>query len=97
MSGDRRARIGSVGAGRHATGTLYPNIPRIPEAELVAVCDLDADKAEDAARRCGSADPFSDVATMLGRVAPDGVEALRLIDAIMESAESGAPASVGER
>lgn len=66
------ARIAFVGAGNHATQSLYPNIPLIPEFELVAVCDLDAARAEYHARRYGAA-PFTDVEAMLDAVRPDGV------------------------
>lgn len=67
----KTARIAFIGAGIHATQSLYPNIPLIPEFELVAVCDLDAEKAETTARRYG-ARPFTDVETMLDAVQPDG-------------------------
>ena len=40
-----RARIAFVGAGNHSTQSLYPCIAHIPEFDLVAVCDLDADRA----------------------------------------------------
>lgn len=65
------ARIAFIGAGNHATQSLYPNIPLIPEFELVAVCDLDAIKAEETARRYG-AKPYTNVESMLDIVQPDG-------------------------
>ena len=73
MAEPNAARIAFVGAGHHATGALYPNIAQIPEFDLVAVCDLVAEKARSAARRFGAPESFSDVETMLDRVAPDGV------------------------
>ena len=67
------ARIAFIGAGVHATESLYPNIAHIPEFELVAVCDLIAEKARYAARRFGAPEWFTDVETMLDRVQPQGV------------------------
>ena len=66
------ARLAFVGAGRHSTGSLYPNIPLIPEFDLVAVCDLDAAKASYVARQYG-AEAFTDVTVMLDKVQPHGV------------------------
>ena len=71
LSIQKPARIAFIGAGNHATQSLYPNIPMIPEFELVAVCDLDVTKAETTARRYG-ARSFTDVEMMLDAVQPDG-------------------------
>ena len=73
MKAQQTARIAFVGAGNHATQSLYPNIPMIPEFELVAVCDLVGDKAREAARRYGASEWFTDVETLLDRVRPQGV------------------------
>ena len=72
MSDTSKARIAFVGAGQHATGSLYPNIPMIPEFDLVAVCDLEEAKAVRTAHVYG-AEPFTDVDKMLDTVKPDGV------------------------
>jgi myo-inositol 2-dehydrogenase/D-chiro-inositol 1-dehydrogenase len=71
MESPRAAKIAFIGAGNHATQSLYPNIPMIPEFELAAVCDLDPAKAERTARRYG-ARPFTDVEQMLDAVDLDG-------------------------
>ena len=73
MSETSSARIAFVGAGNHATESLYPNIAHIPEFELVAVCDLDGGRAASAARRFGAAASFTDLDRMLRQEAPDGV------------------------
>jgi myo-inositol 2-dehydrogenase/D-chiro-inositol 1-dehydrogenase len=72
MSASPSARIAFVGAGNHATQSLYPNLPLIPEFTLVAVCDLVRDRAEYAAARYG-AEAFTDVDAMLDAVRLDGV------------------------
>ena len=73
MSSVQTARIAFVGAGNHATESLYPNIAHIPEFDLAAVCDLAPEKAEYAARKYGAPAWFTDVETMLDRVQPQGV------------------------
>jgi len=72
MSERAAARIAFIGAGNHATQSLYPNIAHLPEFDLVAVCDLDAGRAEHAARRFGAPRVFTDVAALLGEVELDG-------------------------
>lgn len=73
MNGKSAARIAFIGAGGHATESLYPNIAHIPEFDLVAVCDLDEGRAISAARRFGALEHYVDVDKMLSAVAPDGV------------------------
>lgn len=67
------ARIAFIGAGIHSTESLYPNIAHIPEFDLVAVCDKVSDRAKYAARKYGALEWFTDVETMLDKVAPQGV------------------------
>lgn len=73
MATQEAARIAFVGAGAHATESLYPNIPQIPEFDLVAVCDLIPEKARYFARKYGAPEWFTDVEAMLDRVQPQGV------------------------
>jgi predicted dehydrogenase len=67
------ARIAFVGAGGHATESLMPNIGHLPAFDLVAVCDLQAERARRAARKFGAPAWFTDVETMLEQSAPQGV------------------------
>lgn len=67
------ARIAFVGAGNHATESLYPNIAHVPEFGLVAVCDLNAEKARSVARRFGAPRSFTNVEAMLDAARPQGV------------------------
>ena len=60
-----------IGAGRHASAHLYPNIGRVG-AQLAGVCDLDREKAERNARRFGGR-AYVDYERMLNIEAPDGV------------------------
>ena len=67
------ARIAFVGAGNHATESLYPNIAHIPEFDLVAVCDIVPERAQYAARKYGALASFTDVEAMLDKTQPQGV------------------------
>lgn len=58
-------RIGFVGCGRQASGAWYPNFVTIPDLDLVACCDIQADLAERNARFYGARHWYSDLAQML--------------------------------
>jgi predicted dehydrogenase len=73
MLDQEAARIAFVGAGGHSTESLMPNIGHLPAFDLVAVCDLQADRARHAARKFGAPAWFTDVETMLDQIAPRGV------------------------
>ena len=69
----RQARLAFIGAGSFATTSLYPNIHKVPQIDLVAVCDLDREKAERAARNFGARAVYTDAEKMLDEQQPDGV------------------------
>ncbi|MBI3919911.1 MAG: Gfo/Idh/MocA family oxidoreductase [Armatimonadetes bacterium] len=73
MANEGSARIAFIGAGNHATQSLYPNLAHIPEFELVAVCDLVEDRALAASRYYGAPEFFTEVDAMLDCVSPQGV------------------------
>jgi len=73
MPGSGQARIGFVGAGSHATRMLYPSLVEAPSAQLVAVCDLQAERAQRAAKLYGADRWYTDVARMLAEEKLDGV------------------------
>ncbi len=66
------ARIGLIGAGWWATSFHLPALARHPHAELVAIADVDAQRAETAARRAGGAASFTDHRALL-ELGVDGV------------------------
>jgi len=72
MEEKKRARIGFVGCGNHATSSLYPAIHLIPEFHLVAVCDLKQELAERNARIFGAEKWYTDVSRMLKEEKLDG-------------------------
>ncbi len=73
MSDDRKARLAFIGAGGFATGSIYPNIHKVPRIDLVAVCDLDEEKAARNARNFGAREVYTDAEPMLDEQEPDGV------------------------
>lgn len=62
---DAPVRIGFVGCGRQASAAWYPSFATIPELELAACCDLQADLAERNARFYGAREWYTDLAQML--------------------------------
>ncbi|HEY1191024.1 MAG TPA: Gfo/Idh/MocA family oxidoreductase, partial [Gemmata sp.] len=65
------SRVALVGCGKVA-GIHAAALGTVPEAELVAVCDISADRAGAFATKCG-AKPFTDLAAMLRDARPDAV------------------------
>ena len=72
-------RVAVIGCGYYARYHLAAWASLRPEAELVAVCDSDAAKAEQAGREFG-VDAFADAATMLDAVRPDLVDIVTRMD-----------------
>ena len=68
-----RARLAFIGCGSVATSRIFPQIPLIPEIDLVAVCDLDRAKAERNARNFGARRVYTDMEQLLDREELDGV------------------------
>lgn len=58
-------KIGFVGCGRQASSSWYPNFATIPELDLVACCDIEADLAQRNARYYGAHRWYTDLAKML--------------------------------
>ena len=67
------ARIGVVGIGWWATFNHIPTINECPEAEVVAICDLDASRLEKAGDVFGITARYTDVSAMMAAENLDGV------------------------
>lgn len=67
------ARIGVVGIGWWATVNHIPTIRDCPDAEVVAICDLDAGRLEQAGAAFGIEARYTDLAAMLAAESLDGV------------------------
>lgn len=59
------ARLGFIGCGSFATSRIFPQIPLIPEIDLVGVCDIVREKAERNARNFGARRVYTDLHQML--------------------------------
>jgi len=68
----KKAKIGFIGCGGHATGSLYPTIHTIPEIDLVAVCDLKEELAKRNARNFGARRWYTDLEKMLSNEELEG-------------------------
>ena len=66
-------RLGVIGAGSQCTQSLMPAIPFLAELDLVAVCDLQRDRAERNARHFGARAAYTDFPQMLREQAPEAV------------------------
>ena len=73
MNKDKKAKIGFVGCGEFSTGSLYPTIHKIPEFDLVAVCDLKEKLVKRNARNFGARRQYTDLEKMLSEEELDGV------------------------
>jgi predicted dehydrogenase len=69
---DRRLRAGFIGCGGHSFRNVYPVLRYLP-VDLVAVCDLDADRAATYASTFGAGRSYTDRAAMLAECELDCV------------------------
>jgi predicted dehydrogenase len=71
---DRDAvRVAFIGAGNLSTTFHYPSLAAMPDVELVAVCDLIAEKAKQNATTFGIPSVYTDYQEMLAKEACDAV------------------------
>ncbi len=73
MPEQKQARLAFIGCGGFATASIFPQIPLIPEIDLVAVCDIVKEKAERNARNFGARRVYTDLHEMLDKEELDGV------------------------
>jgi len=66
-------RVGFVGCGSLASRMHYPSLAALPEAELVAICDLDPAKLQSIGDRYGVSARYRDHRAMLARERLDAV------------------------
>jgi len=73
---NRKAKLAFIGCGGFATASIFPQIPLVPEIDLVAVCDIVREKAERNARNFGARRVYVDMNEMLDKEELDGVFAI---------------------
>lgn len=69
----RKARIGVIGTGWWATDTHIPSLRHHPDAELIAICDNDAQRVQAAAEKYAIERTYTDYQAMLSDEELDGV------------------------
>jgi len=86
-----RVRLGLIGAGGMANGVHYPSLAEIPDAEMVALCDLDPQRLTATADRFGIKRRYASYREMLGNEELDAVYVLmppyQLFDPVMDAIE----------
>jgi len=73
MADAGQAKLAFIGCGGFATASIFPQIPLVPEIDLVAVCDIVKEKAERNARNYGARRVYTDLNKMLDTEELDGV------------------------
>ncbi|MCC6694973.1 MAG: Gfo/Idh/MocA family oxidoreductase [Candidatus Hydrogenedentes bacterium] len=72
----KQVRVALIGAGAMANGVHYPSLAEMGDVEMTALCDLDAKKLADTARRFGISRTYQDYRRMLDTEKPDAVYCL---------------------
>lgn len=92
---ENEVKVALIGAGGMANGVHYPSLASFPDVQMAGICDLDAGKLEETAKRFNIASTFSDHHEMLEKVKPDAVYALmpphHLFDVAFDVIEAGYP------
>ena len=88
-----KVKVAVIGAGALANAMHYPSLASLEDVEIVAACDLDAERLNATAERFGIQGRFSDYHRMLDQARPDAVYALmpphHLFDVAMDVMEQG--------
>ena len=88
-----RVRVAFLGAGRFSTSTHMPNVSKLPDAEIIAICDLDSERLSAAGKKFGVAALYGDYHEMLDREKIDVlfsiVRAFQRTDADIIAAQKG--------
>ncbi len=73
MTEQTQARLAFIGCGSFCTASILPGVARSEIIDIVAMCDIDRDRAEDRARRFGARRVYTDSEEMLDTEELDGV------------------------
>jgi virulence factor len=91
-----RVRIAFIGCGSLANRVHYPSLASFQDVELVACCDIVAERRDETARRFGIARSFADYRRMIEATAPDAVYVIlrphHLFDPLLWVLQQGLPA-----
>jgi predicted dehydrogenase len=68
-----KVRVAFIGAGRQANWRHYPSVSSLPDVDLVAVCDLVAERASETAKRWQIPEIYQSYEQMLSEVDPQAV------------------------
>jgi predicted dehydrogenase len=68
-----KTRVAMIGAGRMAQRVHYPSLTSFDDVEIVAVCELDAARMQQAAETYGIPHQYADYRQMVEEIKPDAV------------------------
>jgi virulence factor len=68
-----KVRVAIVGAGSMVNSAHAPSLAAMPDVELVGICDIAVERAQETARKYGIARSFADYREMLSTTDPDAV------------------------
>lgn len=77
-----KLRVAMIGAGAMANKVHYPSLASFDDVEIVAVCDLDAERRNSTADQYAIAGRYADYRQMVEEVKPDAVYAIGDPDAL---------------
>lgn len=69
-------RVAMIGAGRMANSVHYPSLAALPDAVIIGICDLDAERVNATGDKYGIAARFDDYQKMIADTNPDAVYAI---------------------
>ena len=72
----KQVRLALIGAGAMANAVHYPSLAEMADIQMTALCDLDAKKLAETAKRFGIARTYADYRRMLDAERPDAVYCL---------------------
>lgn len=73
---EKTTRIALIGAGSMANSVHYPSLAGFDDVELVGICDIDAEKLAETAKKFRIPKTYTDYRSMLDETKPDGVYVL---------------------
>jgi virulence factor len=79
-----KVRIAFIGAGKQANWRHYPSVASLPDADIVALCDWNADKAEETAKRWGVPKTYQRMEEMVEEEDPDALYIIMGPNAVQE-------------
>lgn len=80
MADGKKLRVVMIGAGGRSNSVIYPSVAGLPDVEMAAICDIDAERCDETADRYGVAKRYIgsvyEYQRMVREISPDAVFAI---------------------